>query len=81
MPRLIEPMMASLRRGWDRDLVFPYQVSKSTWISRGEMLAILGWKNAGRRTSVEARMSSFSLAAADSSRRNVGYRTYGVRHG
>jgi hypothetical protein len=23
MPRLIEPMMASLCRGWDRDLVFP----------------------------------------------------------
>jgi hypothetical protein len=53
MPRLIDPMMASLRRGWDRDLVFPYQVSKSTWISGGEMLAILRWrKNAGRRTSV-----------------------------
>jgi hypothetical protein len=47
----------------DRDLVFPYQVSNSTWISRGEMLAILRWrKNAGRRTSVEARMSSFSSA-------------------
>jgi len=53
MPRLIDPMMASLRRGWDRNLVFPYQVSKSTWIGHGEMLAILPWgKNAGRRTSV-----------------------------
>ena len=64
MPRLIDPMMASLRRGWDRDLVFPYQVSKSTWISGGEMLAILRRRrNASQRTCIGvARMSSSSLA-------------------